>query len=497
MEKFILALDQGTSSSRAMLFDRAGRVRGAAQQELTQHFPAPGLVEHDANEIWEGQLAVARQVLAQTGVDASQVAGLGIANQRETAVVWDRITGTPLCRAIVWQDRRTAARCESLRNEGLEPTFRSKTGLLLDPYFSGTKLEWILDNVAGARRKAESGQLAFGTVDSWLAFKLSGRHITDPSNASRTLLFNIHTLQWDSELANHLSVPLAMLPAVVPTSGVLAMTLPDLLGSAIPIAAIAGDQQAACFGQVCLDPGMAKNTYGTGCFMLMNTGSIPIESANQLLTSVGWTSTRDQQTTYVLEGSVFTAGAVVQWFRDGLGLIGSASEMEALATSVPDTGGVSFVPAFTGLGAPHWDPDARGTIAGITRGTTRAHLARAGLESIAYQSADLLQAMQQDAGMPLAELRVDGGASKNDFLMQLQADLLGIPVVRPDTTETTAQGAAFLAGLAVGFWSGEEEMRAIWRENKRFLPTLSESDRAEKMARWSEAVRRARTTGQP
>lgn len=493
MKKYVLALDQGTTSSRAVLFDREGKVRAIAQQELAQSFPAPGLVEHDPMEIWTSQLAVARKVMRDTGVSAADIAAIGIANQRETTVVWDRVTGEPVHPAIVWQDRRTAQHCDQMRSEGREAAFQRKTGLLLDPYFSATKLQWILQNVPGAEQRAQRGQLAFGTVDSWLAFQLCGRHVTDASNASRTLLFNIHSLLWDASLASQFGVSAAMLPELVPTSGILGVTAPELFGAPIPIAALAGDQQAACFGQACLRPGMAKNTYGTGCFMLMNTGAEPILSRNRLLTSVGWTfagSASDR--CYVLEGSVFSGGSVVQWIRDGLGLIGSAAEIEALATSVPDAGGVVLVPAFTGLGAPYWDPHARGAITGITRGTAKAHIARAALECIAYQSADLLHAMQQDAGMPMTELRVDGGASRNDFLMQFQADILGVEVIRPAITETTSLGVAFLAGLAVGYWDAVEEVSTIWREEKRYSPQIADHARLERLQSWHEAVGRSR-----
>ncbi len=493
MKKYVLALDQGTTSSRAVLFDREGSIQGIAQKEFAQFFPAPGLVEHDPMEIWESQLEVARRVMRDSGVRAADIVAIGIANQRETTVVWDRVTGTPIYPAIVWQDRRTAQRCEVMRTEGNEAAFQSKTGLLLDPYFSGTKLQWILQNVPGAQRRAEQGQLAFGTVDSWLTFKLCGRHVTDPSNASRTLLFDIHSLRWDESLANLLAVPATMLPELVPTSGILGVTAPDLFGAAIPIAALAGDQQAACFGQACLQQGMAKNTYGTGCFMLMNTGPIPIQSNHRLLTSVGWTfADAAKSKCYVLEGSVFSAGAVVQWIRDGLGLIASAGEIEALATSVPDSGGVVLVPAFTGLGAPYWDPNARGAISGITRGTTKAHIARAALECIAYQSADLLQAMQQDASMPITELRVDGGASRNDFLMQFQADILGVDVIRPAITETTSLGIAFLAGLAVGYWDAVDQISTIWREEKRYSPGIDVDEKCKLVELWHAAVGRSR-----
>lgn len=489
MTKYILALDQGTTSSRAILFDREGRLHGIAQQEFRQIFPQSGWVEHDASEIWRTQLHVAQEVLRQHKVDASDIAAIGITNQRETTVVWDRKTGEPIANAIVWQDHRTAGMCDRLRAEGKTPLFQEKTGLVIDAYFSGTKLKWLLDNVADARGRAERGELAFGTIDSWLIYKLCGAHVVDTSNASRTLLFNIHTLDWDEELLATLDIPRSLLPEIVSGCGVVGSTSPELLGSAIPIAGIAGDQQAATFGQACHTPGMAKNTYGTGCFMLMNTGRQAITSKNNLLTTVGWTI--DGQTDYMLEGSVFNAGAAVQWLRDGLGIIKSSEEVEALASSVPDTGGVFFVPAFAGLGAPYWDAYARGTMVGISRGTTKAHIARATLASIAYQSADVLEAMQKDAAIGLTELRVDGGASRNDLLMQFQADVLGVPVVRPMVTETTALGAAYLAGLAVGFWQSKDEIAAQWQAQKRFEPMMSDDERQQRLALWRRAVQRA------
>ncbi|HJU71940.1 MAG TPA: glycerol kinase GlpK [Paucimonas sp.] len=486
--RFVLAIDQGTTSSRAILFDRAGQIHGIAQQEFHQIFPQPGWVEHDAGEIWQSQLAVIRTLLREQHASASDIAAIGIANQRETTVLWDRQSGEPVANAIVWQDRRTAGLCDALRDAGKAALFQHKTGLVIDAYFSGTKLKWLLDNVPGARARAERGELAFGTIDAWLVFKLSGAHVTDPSNASRTLLFNIRTRQWDDELLGLLDIPRALLPQVVPSSGIAAHT--RLFGAPIPIAGIAGDQQAATFGQACHRPGMAKNTYGTGCFMLMNTGAQAITSHNNLLTTIGWTL--DRQTDYLLEGSVFMAGAIVQWLRDGLGIIRQAADVEALAASVPDTGGVLFVPAFAGLGAPYWDAYARGTIVGMTRGSTRAHIARAALESIAYQSADVLEAMQKDAAIPLRELRVDGGAANNDLLMQFQADVLGVPVVRPMVTETTALGAAYLAGLAVGFWSSREEIAAQWRMQRRFEPGMASDRRDERLALWRRAVACAR-----
>jgi glycerol kinase len=499
MSKFILALDQGTTSSRAILFNRLGQIHGISQQEFPQIFPAPGWVEHDANVLWQSQLAVARQVMQDHHVAASDIAAIGIANQRETTVVWDRKTGEPIANAIVWQDRRTAALCEELQANGHEPLFRRKTGLLLDAYFSGTKLGWLLDNVPGAREKAERGELAFGTVDSWLIFKLSGYHLTDASNASRTLLFNIHTMEWDNELLALLDIPRNMLPELVSSSDVIAHADASLFGDAIPIAGIAGDQQAATFGQACYQPGMAKNTYGTGCFMLLNTGSKAITSQNNLLTTVGWRFDNDANidTDYMLEGGVFMAGATVQWLRDGLRIIERSSDVEALACSVPDNGGVIFVPAFSGLGAPYWDAHARGTIIGMTRGTGKAHIARAALESIAYQTVDLMDAMQKDAAMVLSELRVDGGAARNDLLMQFQADVLDTIVVRPKITETTALGAAYLAGLAVSFWNSTEEIAALWQIDRCFEPRMSEDERVQRLTLWRRAVQRSQAWDTP
>ncbi len=502
----ILALDQGTTSSRAIAFDRHGRVAAVAQREFAQHFPQPGWVEHDADEIWSSQLAVARECVRQLAVSSSEaprIAAIGITNQRETTVLWDRATGQPLAPAIVWQDRRTTARCEQLRRQGKAALIQRKTGLVLDAYFSATKLEWLLDQVPGARARAEAGELAFGTIDSWLIWNLTaGRvHATDASNAARTMLMNIHTLAWDDELLRLFNIPRAVLPRIVPSSGVLGDTAEGLLGAPMPIAGVAGDQQAATFGQACFAPGMAKNTYGTGCFMLMNTGSVAVKSRHQLLTTVGWQGPEidpvraepvETRTAYCLEGSVFTAGATVQWLRDGLQMIQSASDIEALAASVPDTGDVFLVPAFAGLGAPDWDGRARGALVGLTRGSTRAHIARAALEAIALQSADLFGAMVGDAGIQLTELRVDGGASRNNLLMQMQADLLGVPVVRPRVTETTALGAAYLAGLATGIWSGGAEIAAQWQADRRFEPRLPEPERLARIARWREAVERAR-----
>jgi glycerol kinase len=487
---FVLALDQGTTSSRAIVFDQGGGVRGVAQAEFRQIFPQPGWVEHDAIEIWATQSGVMREALVKAGVAARDVAAIGITNQRETTVLWDRSTGRPIANAIVWQDRRTAPMCDELRAAGHAPTLAAKTGLVLDAYFSGTKLKWLLDNVPGARARADKGELAFGTVDAWLIWQLTeGRvHATDPSNASRTLLFDIHKGDWDDELLRLLDVPRKVLPSIVPSSGVCGATRID--GAAVPIAGIAGDQQAALFGQACLDAGLAKNTYGTGCFMLLNTGTKAVASRNNLLTTVAWK--RDGRLDYALEGSVFVGGAVVQWLRDGLQIIRSASDVEALARSVPNNGGVFLVPAFVGLGAPHWDAYARGAIFGLTRGATGAHLARAALESIALQSADVLDAMQKDAGITLAELRVDGGAAANDLLMQIQADVLGVPVVRPKVLETTALGAAYLAGLATGYWRNVDELRANWQVDRRFEPALPRDRVAALRAGWDKAVARAK-----
>ncbi|MBL8403653.1 MAG: glycerol kinase GlpK [Dechloromonas sp.] len=490
-ERFVLALDQGTTSSRAILFDRGGNIHAIAQQEITQHYPQPGWVEHDADEIWASQLAVARAVLRDNAIRPEQLAAVGITNQRETTVLWDRVTGQPLHRAIVWQDRRTAAICDELNAAGHAALFAKRTGLVLDAYFSGTKLKWLLDHIPGARSRAERGELAFGTVDSWLAWHLSGgqAHVTDPSNAARTLLFDIHRRCWDDELLALLDIPPRLLPRIVDSSGPIATLDSRWLGCTVPLAGIAGDQQAATFGQACLEHGMAKNTYGTGCFLLMNTGDQPMTSRHRLLSTVGWQ--RRERTTYLLEGSVFMGGATVQWLRDGLGLISSSAEVEALAASVPDNGGVYLVPAHAGLGAPHWDPQARGALFGLTRGSTKAHIARAALEAIAFQSADLLAAMEKDAGHPLSELRVDGGAARNDLLMQFQADLLGVPVVRPRVTETTALGAAYLAGLAVGFWQDEAELAALWQAERRFAPNMPETRRAALFGEWHRAVERA------
>ncbi len=488
----ILALDQGTTSSRAILFDHDGAVLGTAQKEFPQIFPQPGWVEHDPQEIWTSQISVATEVLGRAHVRPRDVAALGITNQRETTVVWDRETGQPVHNAIVWQDRRTAEHCDRLKAAGHEALVRDRTGLVIDAYFSGTKVAWILDHVEGAREKARAGRLAFGTVDSWLVWKLTSgaTHITDVSNASRTMLFNIHTMAWDEDLLRLLDVPASMLPEVRPSSEVYGRVSTTLGLQDVPIAGIAGDQQAALFGQMCVAPGLTKNTYGTGCFALQNTGAAPVTSRNRLVSTVAWRI--GDRTEYALEGSVFIGGAVVQWLRDGLGLIQTSGEVEALAQSVPDNGGVYLVPAFAGLGAPHWDAYARGTIVGITRGTTGAHIARAALESIAYQVGDLLDAVHRDAGIPLSELRVDGGASTNDMLMQFQADVLGVPVVRPAVTETTALGAAYLAGLAVGFWASPGEISSQWRVDRRFEPSAPRARMDEMKARWQEALSRSR-----
>ena len=486
----IIAFDQGTTSSRSIVFDHSGTIVSIGQQELTQIYPRSGWVEHDPLEIWQTQIDTAVTALKKANLTASGVAGVGITNQRETTLLWDRKTGKPLCNAMVWQDRRTSTFCNEIR-EAHGELIREKTGLEVDAYFSASKIRWILDNVADARRKAENGELAFGTVDSWLVWKLTnGRiHVTDPSNASRTMIFNIHSLEWDDELLNIFEVPRSLLPDVRSSCEVYGeIETPDEL-KGIKIAGIAGDQQAALFGQLCFSPGATKNTYGTGCFMLQNTGADPVTSTNRLLTTVGWQI--GDRTDYALEGSVFIGGAVIQWLRDSLGIIESSSDVEALAATVSDNGGVYFVPAFTGLGTPHWDQEARGLIIGLTRGTGRAQIARAALESIAYQTADLLTAMLLDSKVDLTELRVDGGATKNDMLMQFQADVLQIPVVRSKTAETTALGAAYLAGLAVGYWGSNKELAEHWKADKRFDPQISSNDAHRLMTRWHEAVRRS------
>ena len=488
---YVMALDQGTTSSRAIVFDRGGGIRSVAQRETTQHFPQPGWVEQDAREIWETQAEVAVEALRSAGIDGSQVAAVGITNQRETTVIWDRRTGDPVANAIVWQDRRTADACDELRRAGAEERVRAATGLLLDPYFSGTKIAWILEHVAGARERAEAGELAFGTVDSWLAFRLTGGrlHVTDATNASRTLLYDIHAGDWDDELLHLLGVPRALLPEVRGSSAVYGEItgIDDLAG--VPLAGIAGDQQSALMGQLCTERGSVKTTYGTGCFALLHTGTAPQPSERGLLTTIACST--DGLPRYALEGSVFTGGAVVRWLRDGLGLIGSAEEVEPLAASVPDSGGVVLVPAFTGLGVPHWDPHARGTIVGMTLGTGAGHVARAALEGIAFQVAELLDALAADAGAAPAEMRVDGGAARNDLLMQFQADVSGLPVVRPEVTESTALGAAYLAGLAVGYWQGVEELAENWRAERRFEPALAGDRVAGLRASWARAVERA------
>ncbi len=491
MTRFVLALDQGTTSSRSILFDHDGAIVAVAQREFTQHFPRSGWVEHDAEEIWATQVATVAEVLARAHAKLTDLAAIGITNQRETTVLWDRASGRPVAPAIVWQDRRTADTCARLKAEGHEPEVARRTGLLLDPYFSGTKLAWLLDSDPSLRARAERGELAFGTIDSWLAWKLSegAQHLTDATNASRTLLLNIATGEWDDHVLELLRVPRAVLPRVVPSSLARGEAFAVLGGHQVPLGGIAGDQQAALFGQACFSPGMAKNTYGTGCFVLMNTGREPQVSANRLLTTVAW---QLDELHYALEGSVFVGGAVVQWLRDGLGFIEKSSDVEALAATVPDAGGVYLVPAFTGLGSPHWDAYARGTMVGLSRGTTRAHIARAALEAIAFQSAEVLMAMQRDAGQPLVELRVDGGATANDLLMQFQADLLGVPVIRPKVIETTALGAAYLAGLAVGFWESLDEVAANWQMDRRFEPVMPREDAAARLRQWERAVARSR-----
>jgi len=486
--KHILALDQGTTSSRAIIFDHAGTIRAVAQKEFKQYFPQPVWVEHDANEIWATQIGVAAEAMSKAKLHAKDIAAIGVTNQRETVVVWNRETGDPICHAIVWQDRRTAGFCDQMKRDGLEGLIQKKTGLVIDAYFSGSKLRWILDNVSGARADAEKGKLAFGTIDSWLIWKLTGGkvHVTDPSNASRTMLFNIRTGEWDDELLKILKVPRSVLPQVAKSSEVYGNS--DTLD--IPIAGIGGDQQAALFGQACHQPGMVKNTYGTGCFMLMHTGTKAVPSKNNLLTTVAWKT--GDKLEYALEGSIFIAGAVVQWLRDGLGIIKHSADVEKLAASVPDNGGVYLVPAFAGLGAPHWDQYARGSISGLTRGSTAAHIARAALEGIAFQVADVLSAMEADSSIKLKELRVDGGACANNLLMQFQADLLDVPVVRPAIQETTALGAAYLAGLAVGFWRNQAEISSQWKVDHTFEPAMKAEKRAKLRADWTKALERAK-----
>jgi glycerol kinase len=489
----ILALDQGTTSSRAIVFDRDGAIVAFDQREFAQHFPHPGWVEHDPEAIWESQCATAVGALRNARLSAADVAAIGITNQRETTILWDRGTGEPVANAIVWQDRRTAALCEELKADGLEQLVTETTGLLIDPYFSATKIRWLLDHVDGLRARAEAGEIAFGTVDSWLIWKLTAgkRHVTDVTNASRTLLFDIHALRWSDELLAALEIPASILPEVLPSCADFGTTAPEIFGGPIRIAGVAGDQQAALVGQAGFEEGLAKNTYGTGSFVVLNTGSRVVQSSEGLLATIAF-GFEPGKATYALEGSIFVTGAAVQWLRDGLGVIERAGEVEARALEVDDTGDVFFVPAFTGLGAPYWDPNARGTIVGITRGTTRAHLARAALEAIAYQTADVIAAMERDAGVPLKELRVDGGASANDFLMQFQADVLGVPVIRPAVTETTALGAAYLAGLQVGYWKDVETVSRQWRQDRRFDPEMEAPRRSALLGRWKAAVARSR-----
>jgi glycerol kinase len=491
MSKYILALDQGTSSSRAIVFDHDGNICSTAQQEFTQYFPQPGWVEHDPMEIWASEAAVIAEAISKIGINGLDIAAIGITNQRETTIVWDAETGAPICNAIVWQDRRTSAFCDSLKDRGLVDTIREKTGLIIDAYFSGTKIKWILDHVEGAREKAEASKLRFGTVDSWLVWQLTRGevHVTDVSNASRTMLFNINTLEWDQELLDLLEIPRSMMPSVRSSSEVYGYTKTTIFAHEVPIAGMAGDQQAALFGQMCTEPGAVKNTYGTGCFLLMNTGEKPILSRNNLLTTVAWKI--GDKVNYALEGSIFVGGSVVQWLRDGLGIIRSSSEVEALAASVPDNGGVYFVPALTGMGAPYWDQYAHGVICGITRGTSAAHIARAALEGIAFQTMDIVRAMEKDADVKLAELKVDGGASRNNLMMQFQADVLNTSVIRPQVTETTAMGACYLAGLAVGYWSSLDEIKAQWQVERKFTPSGEDMEPARKG--WADAISRTIT----
>ena len=490
---FVLALDQGTTSSRAIVFDHSGTVCGVDQREFAQHFPQPGWVEHDPDDIWKSQLETARGAMRNAGIAASDLAAIGISNQRETTTLWDRATGRPVYRSIVWQDRRTAPMCETLKAQGYAETVTQKTGLLLDPYFSATKIAWILDNVEGVRARAERGEIAFGTVDSWLIYNLTGGavHATDYTNASRTLLFNLRTLEWDDELLRIFDVPRAILPEARPCVADFGAVDPSVFGGAVPIAGVAGDQQAALAGQAGFAKGLAKNTYGTGSFVMLNTGDEIVHSKNGLVSTVGFSAQRGVAT-YALEGSIFVTGSAVQWLRDGLGIIATSAEIEPLAARVSDTAGVYFVPAFTGLGAPYWDPYARGTIVGLTRGSTKEHLARATLEAIAYQSYDVVAAMESDSGVALRELRVDGGAAVNDLLMQFQADVLGVDVVRPRVTETTALGAAYCAGLQVGYWNDMDELATQWQEERRFVPTMDAGDREKLLAGWANAIRKTR-----
>ena len=490
-QKYVMALDAGTTSNRAIIFDVDSKIVGVAQKEFTQHFPQPGWVEHDAEEIWSSMHEVMREALEQSGLVASDIAAIGITNQRETTVVWDRTTGRPIYNAIVWQSRQTADICEDLKRQGLVDEFKEKTGLVIDAYFSGTKVKWILDHVEGARARAEKGELAFGTIDTWLLWKLTGgkEHKTDYSNASRTLMFNIKTLEWDEALLKHLTVPKSLLPEVRPSSEVYGHTIPSIIGASVPVAGMAGDQQSALFGQNCFSPGEAKNTYGTGCFLLMNTGEELCMSKNGLVTTIAWGL--DGKVEYALEGSIFVGGSAIQWLRDGLRLVDSAPDSEWVAKKVPDAGGVYMVPAFVGLGAPYWDMNARGMIIGLTRGTTKAHIVRATLDSLAYQTRDVLGAMEADSGNRLAALKVDGGAVANNLLMQFQADLLGVPVDRPQITETTALGAAYLAGLATGVWASKEELKKSWQLDTRFTPALDKKDADKLYKGWRKAVKHA------
>ena len=491
-EKYILALDQGTTSSRAIIFNNSGKIISSVQKEFSQFYPKPGWVEHDPEEIWSGIVEIAKEAIGKAELSSNDIAAIGIANQRETTIVWDRITGNPIYPAIVWQDRRTASYCDELTNRGLADMVRSKTGLVIDAYFSATKINWILDNVSGARGKAENGELYFGTIDSWLVWKFSNgeAHITDISNASRTMLFNIHSLKWDRDLLKLFNIPLSILPEVKSSSEIFCETSPEIFGEKIPIAGILGDQQAALFGQLCHSKGMAKTTYGTGCFLVLNTGDKPVESHNNLLTTIAWQ--RNGKVIYALEGSIFIGGAVIQWLRDGLKIIGSSEESEKLALSIPDNGGVYFVPALTGLGAPHWDPYARGSIFGISRGTTNAHICRAALESICFQVYDIIAAMIEDADVSMHELRVDGGAVSNNFLMQFQSDILGTQVIRPEILETTALGVAYMAGLTVGFWKNEEELHKQWKSHRVFSPEISREETQKMLNKWNKALSRSK-----
>ncbi len=497
MAKYILAIDQGTTSSRAIIFDRSGAIKSIAQKEFKQHYPRPGWVEHDAGEIWTTQAAVIAEAITDAGAEAKDIAALGITNQRETTIVWDKETGLPVHHAIVWQDRRTSAFCDQLKDQGLEPRIEQKTGLRIDPYFSATKLKWLLDHVDGLRKKAQQGRIAFGTVDSWLVWKLTqGKvHATDVSNACRTMLYNIHERAWDEEILQILDIPRSILPEVRSSSEIYGETGAHLFASRIPIAGIAGDQQAALFGQMCTEPGMIKNTYGTGAFIILNTGSMPVKSRHNLLSTIAWQV--GGKMNYALEGSIFIAGAVVQWLRDGLHLIGTSEEVERLAQTEPDNGGVYLVPAFAGLGAPHWDQYARGLIIGLTRGSTAGHIARAALESIAFQTRDVLEAMKADSDIEMGELRVDGGAASDNTLMQFQADILGIPIIRPKILETTGLGAAYLAGLAVGYWDSFDEIRSQWQMDRTFQPRMAPDQAKKLIERWREAVERAKAWAKP